>query len=84
MNMSVERWWKGTDRGDKYWENILSPCHSYTADPTWTGVASNPSLRGERTGTVFAMVQGQRTKINLKYSLKIELAQRSKHSLSLL
>ena len=56
MTMSMEQWWKDTDRGrPKYWENSVSRCHCVQLQLDWLG--SNPGHRGERLATSRLFVQ---------------------------
>jgi hypothetical protein len=49
---SVEHWRNDTWRGKrKYWEGLCRSATLSATNPTWTGLGSNPALRGERPAT---------------------------------
>jgi len=56
LTMSIEQWWKDTDRGKpKYWENNVSRCHCVQLQLDWLG--SNPGYRCERLATNRLFIQ---------------------------
>jgi hypothetical protein len=74
MKMSMEHWWKHTvAKTPKYLEKKTFPTATLsTTNLTWTGLGSNPGVRGERAAT---NILSHGTTLKTEFDVR-----RSKHS----
>jgi hypothetical protein len=80
MKISVENWWNDTDRGNRSTGRKTCPSATlYTTNHTWTYLAPNPGLRGDKPAT--DRLTKTETKINVNYiHIDIQSVPPSKHT----